>query len=316
MKEVAVSVVIPVYGVEMYIEKCTRQLMSQSLDNMEFIFVDDCTTDNSMAVLESVLKEFPERTPQVRILHHEHNMGLPAARQTGLSVARGKYVAHCDSDDWVDADMYRKLYEKAESEDADIVFCDYNVVSGDRIRQRRAFVEGLSREELYRRLFSQDIPWNLWSKLVRRSLYDHPDITPPSYTHGEDMVLFLQLLYFSGKLSYVPEALYYYVQNSATALHAPTEEMVLRRFEQAKTNTQLALDFFQSHQPYPEISYDLLYLKLTQREYLHPLMGNRRYYEQWKNSFPEVNSAVLAHRHIKLRHKIKFVLLYLRILRK
>ncbi len=94
-----VSVIIPVYGVEKYIERCTRSLFEQTLDDMEFIFVNDCTKDNSIAIIERIAEEYPLRKSQIHILNHQVNKGLPIARQTGLRVATGEYIAHCDSDD-------------------------------------------------------------------------------------------------------------------------------------------------------------------------------------------------------------------------
>ena len=104
-----VSVVIPVYGVEKYIERCVRTLFGQTLDDMEFIFVNDCTPDCSIDLLCSVLEEFPQRKEQVRIINQPHNMGAAKAREVGIKAATGEYIIHCDSDDWVDCDMYRQM---------------------------------------------------------------------------------------------------------------------------------------------------------------------------------------------------------------
>jgi len=115
-----VSVIIPVYGVEKYIERCIRSLFEQTLDDIEYIFVDDCTPDNSISILRKVLSEYPNREKQVKILHHEKNKGLAQARQTGLKIASGEYIAHCDSDDWVDKDLYKIAHNKAKSESLDV----------------------------------------------------------------------------------------------------------------------------------------------------------------------------------------------------
>ena len=120
-----VSVVIPVYGVEQFVGRCVRSLMEQTLDSVEFIFVDDATLDGSMGEIEKAIAHYPSRASQVRILHHEHNLGLPAARNTGLHEATGEYIFHCDSDDYVEPDMLEKLYETAEEKQADFVWCDW-----------------------------------------------------------------------------------------------------------------------------------------------------------------------------------------------
>ena len=117
-----VSVCIPVYGVEKYIERCARSLFEQTMtDGIEFIFVNDCTTDKSIEILERILAEYPGRQAQTKIIHHATNKGLVAARNTGLAHATGDYIIHCDSDDWVDLNFYESLYKKAVETGADVV---------------------------------------------------------------------------------------------------------------------------------------------------------------------------------------------------
>ena len=97
-----VSVIVPIYKVERFIVKCADSLFSQTMDDVEFIFVDDASPDSSMRLLEECIRRHPEREGQIRILTHPENKGLPAARNTGLAVATGEYVFHCDSDDFVE----------------------------------------------------------------------------------------------------------------------------------------------------------------------------------------------------------------------
>ena len=96
-----VSIVIPVFGVEKYIEKCSRSLFEQDYPDIEFIFVNDHTTDNSIKILESLIKEYPQREKDIYIINKQQNEGLPQARATGLKYCHGSYIIHVDSDDWV-----------------------------------------------------------------------------------------------------------------------------------------------------------------------------------------------------------------------
>ena len=129
------SVVIPVYGVEKYIERCARSLFEQTLDDIEYIFVNDCTKDRSIDILNAVINDYPARKEQVRIVHHEKNKGLPFARQSGWQVATGEYIANCDSDDWVALDFYEIMYNEAIEKNADMVVSDYILVEGESKRQ-------------------------------------------------------------------------------------------------------------------------------------------------------------------------------------
>ena len=122
-----VSVIVPVYKAEKDIERCCNALFGQTLDNIEYIFVDDCTPDDSVGIINRTLEKFPDRRSLVKVLHQEMNSGVSACRQLGLNNASGCYIIHCDSDDWPDIDMYETLYSKAIQENAEVVCCDYIV---------------------------------------------------------------------------------------------------------------------------------------------------------------------------------------------
>ena len=129
-----VSVVIPVYGVEAYIRRCARSLFGQTLNDMEFIFVDDFTPDRSIDLLKKEVEQLPPpRRKQVRIINLPQNMGAAKAREVGIKAATGEYIIHCDSDDWVERDAYRKMYDCAKRHDYDIVIADYCEHDGNRI---------------------------------------------------------------------------------------------------------------------------------------------------------------------------------------
>lgn len=116
-----VSVIIPIYNVEKYIDRCARSLFEQTLEDIEYIFIDDCTPDKSVDILESVLKEYPHRIPQTQIIRLPKNIGAANVRKKGILLATGEYVIQCDSDDWVEKDMYELMYNKALSEDLDMI---------------------------------------------------------------------------------------------------------------------------------------------------------------------------------------------------
>ena len=125
----AISVIIPVYNVEQYIERCVRSLFSQTLEDIEFIFIDDCSPDDSVAVAREVLdNEFPARKPQARFFRMPVNSGQAAVRMKGLGLATGEYVIHCDADDeLLSPDAYGLMYGKAVAGNLDIVSCNYLV---------------------------------------------------------------------------------------------------------------------------------------------------------------------------------------------
>ena len=101
----AVSVIVLVYKVEKYIERCARALFGQTMEDIEYVFVDDCTPDASMEMLERVLDEFPQRRSRVKVLRNDVNRGRAYSRRRGVGAASGEYIIHCDSDDWPEPDM-------------------------------------------------------------------------------------------------------------------------------------------------------------------------------------------------------------------
>lgn len=117
-----VSVIVPVYNVEQYLEKCVNSLINQSLKNIEIILVDDGSTDKSSEICD----DFSEKYENVIAVHKE-NAGQGQARNYGLSLARGEYIGFVDSDDWVDVDYYEKLYALCKKNDLDMCVCERRV---------------------------------------------------------------------------------------------------------------------------------------------------------------------------------------------
>ena len=122
--EPKVTVLVPIYGVERYIRRCVRTLLEQTMnEDVEFIFVNDCTKDRSMDILMDLLKQYPTRQSQVRIVNHKENMGLAAARITALNLAKGEYVINVDSDDYFEKDMLECMYAAAKKTECRYCCC-------------------------------------------------------------------------------------------------------------------------------------------------------------------------------------------------
>lgn len=109
MNNIKVTICVPVYGVEKYIEKCAISLFEQTYPSIEYVFVNDNTPDKSIEILESVVERYPNRKPYVRIISHEKNRGLAAARNTAVDTVTTEFLMHVDSDDWVDKNLVNEL---------------------------------------------------------------------------------------------------------------------------------------------------------------------------------------------------------------
>lgn len=210
-----VSVIIPVYGVEKYIERCARSLFEQTLEDIEYIFINDCTKDQSVDVLQRVLAEYPNRKSQVKIINNERNLGQAGTRTVGMKNATGQYLIHCDSDDWVDITMYAKLYQKAKEKEADIVVCNHNQVFKNNVVPTSYKQIGIPHEWL--RKFRGS--WNCWAKLVRRSLIEEHCIYPfEGLNFSEDRCMMMRSFYYANKIELVIEPLYFYDRTREDAI--------------------------------------------------------------------------------------------------
>ena len=120
MKEIKVSIILPIYNVEKYLDRCVDSLLNQTLKDIEIIMVDDGSPDNCPQMCD----EYAKKDRRVKVVHKK-NGGLGFARNSGLDIANGEYVAFVDSDDYVGLDMYKTLYDRAEVDKCDAVFCGF-----------------------------------------------------------------------------------------------------------------------------------------------------------------------------------------------
>lgn len=198
--EPLISVCTPIYNTEKYLEECLESLFNAKMaDQCEFIFVNDCATDSSPQILERVSEKY--KNLNIRIIKQGKNLGVAAARNTGLKAATGKYIAHFDSDDSISADFFEKMYRTAEENNADMVVCN----------NWRSFDENLSSVELVNMLLRHEMLPTLWCKLAKRSLFTENGITwREGINVGEDPIISMKLTYFSKKTVFLQDMLYNY----------------------------------------------------------------------------------------------------------
>lgn len=308
-----VSVIVPVYGTEKYIECCARSLFEQTLDEMEFIFVDDCSPDNAIQVLKSVLEEYPNRKVQTEIKRMPVNSGLAAVRKYGVSCATGDYLIACDSDDYVKRDMYEKMYELAVNNNLDLVQCDIDVVDDEKvIRILTASKSSLSSDELKNMIIDGDIANSLCNKLVRRSIYHNKEIVFPVAGMDEDNTMACQLAFFSKSLGYIKKSFYKAYSNTQSMSRVPGEEKIHKRYKESLSNSQIAVKFLTEH-GYDNDSIAVLRAKIRPKNALWPIVKNRKYIREWRNIYPEIDIKVIFNHKVPRNTRIKFALVLSRL---
>lgn len=276
-----VSVIIPFYKVEPFVERCTRSLLEQTLTDVEFIFVDDASPDRSRAIIERVSADY-ERN--VRIMTHARNQGLPAARNTGLAEAHGEFIYHCDSDDYLEPAMLEKLYNTASMQSADFVYCDF-FLDFDTSRRVMTNPSYTDPEQMIKEGFLAGLmKYNVWNKLVARKVYGESGIRfPAGHGMGEDMTMIL-LATHATRTAHVAKPLYHYVKLNANAFSNTFSQRHLDdiRFNADRTFAELA------NWDVPEKERFLNYFKLNLK--LPFLFSeDRNQLRLWKEWYPEAN---------------------------
>ena len=306
-----VSVIIPIYNVEKYIERCARSLFEQTLDDIEYIFIDDCSPDNSIHILNNVIREYPNRANQIIVYAMPYNMGLPTVRKHGIYMATGEYIANCDSDDWVDKDMYRIMYEKAIMNNCDIVKC--NFVRCNEYYSQLCSTIPLSHFDNKSLLLSYFLKGtdlsSLCDKLIKRTLFKDNQIMHPVDNMLEDYVVTTQLLYYCNHIGYIDKVLYYYYQNPESICHGIDEPKILSRLSQQKTNVDLIIDFLNDKNILHKYKKEVQTLKFSVREVLLPIIHKSGYHKIWNSIYPEINVFKL----IGVKKKLTYILVSLHL---
>lgn len=205
---VKVSVIVPVYNVETYIEKCLESLVNQTLKDIEIIVINDGSPDNSQKIIDKYVEAYPKKCKSYK----KQNGGLSSARNYGLKKARGEYISFIDSDDYIDVTMLEKMYNKAISNNFYLVVCDVDYVDDN-----GKFIMSVS-SNINNDLYYDEVKkcmLNLypaaWNKLYKRELFSNQ----VKFKEGiwfEDVEFIYKLFPFIKSIGVVKESLYKYVQ--------------------------------------------------------------------------------------------------------
>lgn len=272
---IQIGVIVPVYNVECYLQKCIDSILSQTFRDFELILVDDGSTDNSGKICD----EYAERNEKIRVVHTAHQ-GVSAARNKGLKENRGEYIAFVDSDDWLDRQYLEILYSVIRKFEADLVIsCGINVLEGRRIHgsckcwnQVISESEIISKGEAYRRMFvcENNVSLVSWAKLYHRDLVQ--TLCYPVGEIYEDSGTIDQIIEKCEKIVVTSYAGYYYLRRKGSIIHGRMSAKHMAGVRNAKH----LWDFIRTQ--YPDIEeaakihyfrncFDLLNLAIVDPEY-------------------------------------------------
>lgn len=229
-QNVSISIIVPVHKAEEYLSRCIDSILGQTFRNFELLLIDDGSPDNSGNICE----EYAARDSRIRVFHKE-NGGVSSARQCGIENAAGKYSIHADPDDWIEPDMLECMYAKAEETGADMVFSDFFIETkdGGRISEENPY--STDSKIVLKRLLSNELHGNLWSRLIRHSIYkEHGIRFPETINLMEDKYVICEILRHGCKTAYINKAFYHYDcftnDNSLVRRFSPDSVRQLKEF--------------------------------------------------------------------------------------
>lgn len=208
---IKISVIVPVYNTSKYLKKCLDSLVNQNLQDIEIIVINDCSTDNSKEIIEEYKKY-----KNIMIINNDINKGIGYTRNKGLEIATGKYIAFIDSDDFVDLNMFEKMYKKAETDKLDIVVCRFHKLLE---KENGCYKEETPKYFIpyFKNTSLKDNPNLLleinlapWNKIYKKELFT-PDVRFPEKLKYEDAIVVVKTMARAKKIGMLEDKLNYYI---------------------------------------------------------------------------------------------------------
>ncbi len=257
------SIIVPVHNMvaDGKLEYCLKSLLSQTIHEFEIIAVDDASTDDSLQLLRTYEKEYPQKL-KVYALNENHRQG--GAKNLGLDMCTGEYIGFVDSDDWVLPNMYERLIAKAEETGADMAACnlthvyEHTMQLGDNVPSMDEDMNGeLSPDKLKRLIFHSGA---LVCRVYKRHMFMEPKLRFPEHMFYEDNAIGTELLFRAKKIAYINEPMYFYLQNPNSTVHTISEEKCKDRMEAMRIMVKMAEDGNYLNDYYAELEYKFINL--------------------------------------------------------
>ncbi|WP_313367839.1 glycosyltransferase family 2 protein [Sphingobacterium mizutaii] len=292
-----ISIIVPVYNAEKTLHICLDSLSSQTYKNLQIIFINDCSTDKSLQVLE----KFRDQSQfDVEIIIHEVNRGVAAARNTGLDAVKGEYIYFVDADDAIDHDALELSAEKAEKENLDILgFSWYLTFEKNERKMNQPNFE--SPMEAIEKMMRGTMRWNLWLFLFKTKLFvDHNIRFIEGKNMGEDLMVAIKLFCNAKNVAYLDRHFYHYGQSNTASL---TKTYSDSHIEQVSANVEHVENYLKNSELSDKLGNLIYYLKLNIKL---PLLISEKIsqYEKWLSWFPEANPYVMENTALPMRTRL------------
>ena len=243
-----VSIIVPIYNVEGYIEKCLESLVNQTLQDIEIILVNDGSTDNSALIAKRFLENYPEKI----VYLEKENGGLSDARNYGIPYAKGEYIAFLDSDDYVEKNMYEEMYNLAKKQNSDMVQCNFYWEYPEKDKKKIADLK----EYKGKKEMLEETRVEAWNKLIRREiLVENPEIRFPKGLRYEDMEFTYKLIPYIEKVDILNKPFIHYIQRQNSISNTQNEK-TKEIFEVLEN----VIEFYKQNKLYEEYKDEIEYI--------------------------------------------------------
>ena len=295
-----VSVLVPIYNVEQYLGKTLDSIFTQTYQNVEYVFVNDCSPDNSLGVLKESINSHHIDESRYTIVCHEQNEGIAVSRADCIAQAKGDYVFFVDSDDWIEPDTVRQMVAATHGGTVDIVGCDFakDYISGKTTYHTENYAD-TCRENMLRCL-NYDIATVLWKLLIRRSLFDNITITP-HVDIVEDYIISVKLYYFAESFAPLHKVFYHYVQYNQERVSLQTLRSITMHIKGVKE----VEDFLNGKGLYDDVVRNKMNLRKFNIRSNFVLNKSLMDAEAYRNTFPET-AGVWRQMNYSTKEKVKF----------
>lgn len=294
-----VSIIIPVYNAANTLPKCIASLFAQTYHDIELIFINDCSTDQTKEVLMQSISDHQGTGICARVIDHEQNKGVAAGRNTGLDNASGEFIYFVDADDWIEDDLVEKLVSRAVDKQLDVIGCEWYLTYSQKERYMPQ-VDVKAPLKGFEAMCGGVLRWNLWLFMVRKSIFEENQIRfIPGLNMGEDMMVMGKVLLSAKSIEIIHKPLYHYNQMNESSL---TKEVSERHLTQVVKNLQ-ELESYVKKTKGRDLDESLHFLKLNIK--LPLLMSDRSSsFEKWKRIFPESDSYIMKNKMLPLRTRM------------
>lgn len=277
-----ISIIVPIYNSEKSLKRCIDSILNQTFSDFELLLIDDGSTDGSAAICD----RYAANDARVRVFHQK-NGGVCSARNRGICEAKGEYIGWVDSDDFIEADMYERLYGAISDNSADISYCNYY------FKGKCCSLPDMAhgKEDFFRRyLLSPVSP--MWLTLAKRDLYiSHRLSFPTENIIGEDLLITCKLFYYASKCVYVDYPGYYYMEDA----NSLSRHYTYKKSVCLLNNVMELSSFFSQTESYDSLKPELAYVILSAKSfYLFTDKDPKIWYHtaEWTNKYILMNKLV------------------------